>query len=172
MKPQTYAVSRLLAVPKGSVKDVFTLKNDGKYFGVIEGEDNFFVCLTEFDSPLKAANHARSLKRQKNIGSAANTLKKLEDPKIRSKVPKKTQLFTEAEVATRTHLQFKEVWVITNPEGKFVVESIKNKTLVKYSNERNKAQVFKTYEDAAFTLNTLDMVVKKGHQLRRYFESV
>lgn len=164
-------MSRLLAVPKGNVKDVFTLKNNGKYFGVIEGEDNFFVCLTEFDSPLKAANHARSLKRQNKIGSAANTLKKLEAPKIRSKVPKKKKLFTEAEVATQTHLRYREVWVIMNPEGKFVVESIANKTLVKYSGERGNAQVFKTYEDALFTSNTLDMVVKKGHQLRRYFES-
>jgi hypothetical protein len=163
-------MSELLAVPKGNVKDVFTLKNNGKYFGVIEGEDNFFVCLTEFDSPLKAANHARSLKRQNKIGSAANTLKKLEAPKIRSKVPKKKKLFTEAEVATQTHLRYREVWVIMNPDGKFVVESIANKTLVKYSGERGNAQVFKTYEDALFTSNTLDMVVKKGHQLRRYFE--
>lgn len=164
-------MSELLAVPKGNVKDVFTLKKNGKYFGVIEGEDNFFVCLTEFDSPLKAANHARSLKRQNKIGSAANTLKKLEAPKIRSKVPKKKKLFTEAEVATQTHLRYREVWVIMNPDGKFVVESITNKTLVKYSGERGNAQVFKTYEDALFTSNTLDMVVKKGHQLRRYFES-
>jgi len=165
-------MSELLAVPKGNVKDVFTLKNNGKYFGVIESEDSFFVCLTEFDSPLKAANHARSLKRQNKIGSAANTLKKSVAPKIRSKVPKKKKLFTEAEVATQTHLRYREVWVIMNPEGKFVVESIANKTLVKYSGDRGTAQVFKTYEDALFTSNTLDMVVKKGHQLRRYFESV
>lgn len=165
-------MSELLAVPKGNVKDVFTLKNNGKYFGVIESEDSFFVCLTEFDSPLKAANHARSLKRQNKIGNAANTLKKSVAPKIRSKVPKKKKLFTEAEVATQTHLRYREVWVIMNPEGKFVVESIANKTLVKYSGERGNAQVFKTYEDALFTSNTLDMVVKKGHQLRRYFESV
>jgi hypothetical protein len=164
-------MSRLLAVPKGNVKDVFTLKNDGKYFGVIEGQDNFFVCLTEFDSPLKAANHARSLKRKHKIGSAADILKKSEAPKIRPKVQKKKKLFTEAEVATRTHLRYREVWVITNPAGKFVVESIKNKTLVKYSDNKDSAEVFNTYEEALFTLNTLDMVVKKGHQLRRYFES-
>lgn len=162
----------LLCISKKNDKEVFTIKAYDAYYVVIDGDDALYVCPVGFDSPLKAANHGRSLKRQNKIGSAANTLKKLEAPKIRSKVPKKKQLFTEAEVATRTHLQFREVWVITNPEGKFVVEAIKNKTLVKYSGERGNAQVFKTYEDALFTLNTLDMVVKKGHQLRRYFENV
>lgn len=162
----------LLSVPKNSEKEVFTLKVNGKYFVVINGESDFFVCLDEFDSPLKAANHGRSLKRQNKIGSAADTLKKSVAPVIRSKVRKKKKLFTEAEVASRTHLRFKEVWVILSPEGKFVVESIKNKTLVKYSGDRGDAEVFKTYEDALYVSNTLDMVVRKGHQLRRYFENM
>lgn len=165
-------MSDLLAVPKGNVKDVFTLKKNDKYYGVIEGEHNMFLCLTEFDSPLKAANHARSLKRKNKIGSVADTLKKSEAPKIRSKVPKKNKLFTEAEVATRTHLRFKEVWVVLNPEGAFVLEAVKDNTLVKYSNKREQAKVFKTYEEALYTLTTLDMVVKKGHKLRRYFEKL
>lgn len=164
-------MNELLCVPKTSDKEVFALKVNGKYFAVVNGEEAFHVCLEEFDSPLKAANHARSLKRQKSISSAVNILKKSVAPAIRSKVHKKKQLFTEAEVANRTHLIFKEVWVILNPEGKFVVESITNKTVVKYSGEKGKAQVFKTYEDALITSNTLDMVVRKGHQLRRYFES-
>lgn len=163
-------MSRLLAVPKGSVKDVFTLKNNDKYFGVIEGEDNFFICLTEFDSPLKAANHARSLKRKNKISSAADILKKSEAPKIRSKVPKKKKLFTEAEVASRTHLRFKEVWVLLNRQGEFVSKAIKDDTLVKYSDKREHALVFKSYEEALYTATTLDMVIKKGHHLRRYFE--
>lgn len=166
----TSVISELLCVPKENNKDVFTLKVEGKYFVVVNGEDNFHICLQEFDSPLKAANHGRSLKRKNNIGSAANILKKSVAPAIRSKVRKKRQLFTEAEVADRTHLRFKEVWVITNPEGKFVVEAIKDKTLVKYSGNKDTAEVFKTYEDALYTLTTLDMVVRKGHQLRRYFE--
>jgi hypothetical protein len=31
------------------------------------------------------------------------------------------------------------------------------------------AKVFKNYEDASAFLKTLDMVVKRGHSLRRYF---
>ena len=160
----------LLSVPKKSEKEIFTLKVNGKYFVVVNGESDFYICLDEFDSPLKAANHGRSLKRQNKIGGAANTLKKSVVPAIRSKVPKKKRLYTEAEVADRTHLRFKEVWVILNPEGKFVAEAIKDKTLAKYSSERDKAKIYKTYEDAAYVLNTLDMVLRKGHQLRRYFE--
>lgn len=166
----TSVINELLCIPKDNDKEVFTLKVEGKYFAVVNGDENFYVCLQEFDSPLKAANHGRSLKCKNNIGSAANILKKSVAPAIRSKVHKKRQLFTEAEVADRTHLRFKEVWVITNLEGKFVVEAIKDKTLVKYSGNKDAAEVFKTYEDALYTLTTLDMVVRKGHQLRRYFE--
>lgn len=160
----------LLCVSKETEKEVFTVKAGDSYYAVINGKENLYVCPEAFDSPLKAANHGRSLKRKNNIGSAANILKKSVAPAIRSKVRKKRQLFSEAEVADRTHLRFKEVWVITNPEGKFVIEAIKDKTLVKYSGNRDAAEVFKTYEDALYTLTTLDMVVRKGHQLRRYFE--
>jgi hypothetical protein len=166
----TSVTDELLCVPKNTEKEVFTLKASGKYFVVINSENDFHICPQEFDSPLKAANHGRSLKRKNNLSSAANTLKKSVAPVIRPKVRKKKELFTEAEVAAQTHLRFKEVWVVVNPEGKFVVEAIKNKTLVKYSADKNIAQVFKTYEDALYTLTTLDMVVRKGHQLRRYFE--
>lgn len=164
----------LLNIPKNTEKEIFTLKSQDKYYGIVQGDSEFFVSPEVFDSPLKAANHARSIARQlrkeNRLPSQAHSLKKVEAPVIRSKVIKKKQLFTEAEVAVRTHLKFKEVWVILNPDGRFVAEAIKNKTLVKYSSTREKALVFGSYEDALYTSTTLDMVVRKGHQLRRYFE--
>jgi len=164
----------LLSIPKVTEKEVFTLKSQGKYFGVVQSPDEFFLCPEEFSSPLQAANHARSVARQlrkeNKIRSPEHSLKKVEAPIIRSKVSKKIQLFTEAEVATKTHLRFREVWVILNPEGRFVTEAIKNGTLVRYSSAKEKALVFKSYEEALTTSTTLDMVVRKGHQLRRYFE--
>jgi hypothetical protein len=164
----------LLSIPKIIEKEVFTLKSQNKYYGIVQGDAEFFVSPEEFDSPLKAANHARSVARQlrkeNKLVNSAHSLKKVEAPVIRSKVVKKKELFTEAEVAVRTHLKFKEVWVILNPDGRFVTEAIKNKTLVKYSSNRENALVFSSYEDALYTSTTLDMVVRKGHQLRRYFE--
>jgi len=163
-----------LSIPKTIEKEVFTLKTDGKYYGIVQGADEFFVCPEEFDSPLRAANHARSVARQlrkeNKLGSTAHILKKVKAPVIRSKVLKKKELFTEAEVAKKTHLRFREVWVLLNPEGCFVMEAIKNKTLVRYSAKKEQAMVFSSYEDALYTANTLDMVVRKGHKLRRYFE--
>jgi len=164
----------LLSIPKVIEKEVFTLKTEGKYYGIVQGDAEFFVCPEEFDSPLRAANHARSIARQlrkeNKLSSPDYTLKKVKAPVIRSKVAKKKELFTEAEVAKKTHLRFKEVWVILNPEGRFVTEAIKNKTLVRYSTKKEQAMVFSSYEDAIYTSTTLDMVVRKGHQLRRYFE--
>jgi len=164
----------ILSIPKVTEKEVFTLKSEGKYFGVVQGADEFFVCPEEFTSPLRAANHARAIARQlrkeNKLSSPAHSLKKVEAPGIRSKVSEKKELFTEAEVANKTHLRFKEVWVILNPEGRFVMEAIKDKTLVRYSGKREQALVFSSYEDALYTSTTLDMVVRKGHQLRRYFE--
>ena len=163
-----------MSIPKTSTKEVFTLRCEDKYYGVVQGAGEFFVCPEKFDSPLKAANHARSMARKLRAENllAPTPPKPDKTPAlpIRSKVAKKAQLFTEAEVANKTHLHFKEVWVILNTDGRFVTEAIQNKTLVRYSSNRDKALIFRSYEEALRTSTTLDMVVRKGHQLRRYFE--
>lgn len=163
-----------MSIPKTNPKEVFTLRCEDTYYGIVQGTDEFFVCLETFDSPLKAANHARSLARrlraENQLATPAPTPKKKTALPICSKVSKKKQLFTEAEVADKTHLRFKEVWVILNTDGRFVAEAIKNKTLVKYSTKRENALAFNSYEEALCTSTTLDMVVRKGHRLRRYFE--
>jgi len=168
------AMKNIVLVSKNCTKEIFTVKSDTEYFGVIQTETEFLLINEAFGSPLPAANHARSVARQlrkeNKLGSTAHILKKVKAPVIRSKVLKKKELFTEAEVAKKTHLRFREVWVILNPEGCFVMEAIKNKTLVRYSAKKEQAMVFSSYEDALYTANTLDMVVRKGHQLRRYFE--
>jgi hypothetical protein len=45
-----------------------------------------------------------------------------------------------------------------------------DKTVAEYVTNKDKAQSYKTYEEAIITLNVLDKVVQKGHQLRRFFE--
>jgi hypothetical protein len=75
-------------------------------------------------------------------------------------------------MSSRPHLKFREVWVILSPRGEFVEKAIEDATLVQYRKDRKKAEIFKSYEDALFKLKTLDMVVKKGHYLRRFFEEV
>jgi len=157
-------------------KEVFTVKNDKTYYGVIKGEKEFLVCLQGFDSPLKASNHARSVKRKIGVESKPVEkskpveLKKPVAPVTRTRLAKKRELFTEAEMTARTDLHFREVWVILSLNGQFVSESLKNNKVVRYSNNKDKAEVFNSYEEAMFKLKTLDMVIKKGHRLRRYFE--
>lgn len=169
-----HLMESILSIPKTSDKEVFTLRSNDKYYGIVQGADEFFVCPEVFDSPLKAANHARSMARQLRAENRLVTVepvaKQKTVPANRSKVSKKKQLLTEAEVANSTHLRFKEVWVILNADGRFVAEAIRNKTLVKYSSKKENAVAFNSYEEALRTSTTLDMVVRKGHQLRRYFE--
>lgn len=166
----TQQAMQLIQIPKNTEKEVFTVKVEDKYFGVIVTDDDFFVSLEAFDSPLKASNHARSVKRQKKITGKPSTLKKPEGTVTRTKLSKKKKLFNEAEMTAHTALRFKEVWVILNADDCFVSEAVNEKTLVKYSPNKQSAEVYKTYEDALIKLKTLDMVVRKGHKLRRYFQ--
>jgi hypothetical protein len=46
---------------------------------------------------------------------------------------------------------------------------MENRKVVDYTRDVSNAKVFKSYEDASDYVKTLDMVVKKGHTLRRYF---
>lgn len=167
-------MDNIITIRKNSDKEIFTVRVNTMYHGIVQSEAEFFIANEGFDSPLKAANHARSMARklraENRLVAVEPAVKQKTVPAIRSRVSKKKQLFTEAEVATRTHLRFKEVWVILNIEGRFVMEAIKDKTLVRYCNSHEKALAFNSYEEALRTSTTLDMVVRKGHQLRRYFE--
>ena len=72
-------------------------------------------------------------------------------------------------MAKLTHLRFREAWLILAPQGGYVENVMENKKVVEYTEDAGKAKVFKSYEDATDYVKTLDMVVKKGHTLRRYF---
>lgn len=162
----------LLQIPKNPEKEVFTVKHNGSYYAVVTGDDVLYVSPEVFDSPLKASNHARSIKRQHKIDVKIKKEKKTKVLNNTTKIHKKKQLYTEAEMASETKLKFKEVWLILSPDGKFASNILVNDKVVNYVKERNSAQVFKTYEEASITQNVLDRVIKKGHQLRRFFERV
>lgn len=162
----------LLEISKNPEKEVFTVKHSGKYFAVITGEKSVYVCLEEFDSPLKASNHARALKRQNNITVNVKKQEKLSVSKNTATISKKNKLYTEAEMASQTKLSFREVWLIVSPDGLYASELLENNEVVKYKKNLNDAQTFKTYEDAHMYLTTLNMVVCCGHSLRRFFERI
>lgn len=159
----------LLEIPRNPEKEVFTVKHNDKYYAVITGDDKLFISSELFDSPLKASNHARSLKRQRNINVKIKKEQKTKVFNNTTKILRKNQLFTEAEMASETKLKFREVWVILSPAGFYAKNIIQNDTVVDYSAERNDAQVFNTYEEAVIQLKTLDIVVKRGHKLQRFF---
>jgi hypothetical protein len=158
----------LVQIPKNPEKEVFTLKAGESYFAFITSEDSVFLVPEPFKSPLVASNKARSLKRVHKIQV---NLKKTEKPKAASKLQPKCVLYTEAEVAKLTHLRFQETWLILAPKGGEYVRSVlQNKKVVEYTNNISDAKAFKSYEEAAGFIKTLDMVIKKGHDLRRYFK--
>lgn len=160
----------LIEIPLNPTKEVFTVKSEGKYYGAITGETSIFVLAESFDSPLKASNHARSVKRQNKI---TVNIKKQETTSVSKNTPKisrKNRLYSESEMTSHTHLRFREVWLITTPDGKYASEILSNKSVVKYVPNKEKAQIFRTYEEATLALNTLDMVIRKGHGLKRFFE--
>ena len=96
-------------------------------------------------------------------------LKKTKKPAAQSKLQPKCVLYTEAEVAKLAHLRFRETWLICAPKGGYVKKVMQDNKVVEYTDNNKEAKSFKSYEDAADYVKTLDMVVKKGHSLRRYF---
>jgi hypothetical protein len=165
-------IDNLFEIPKTPEKEVFTVKHNGGYYAAITGEQSIFMSLEVFDSPLKASNHARALKRQHNIDVKIKKDKKINVVNNTTKIARKKQLYTEAEMASETKLKFREVWVILSPQGEYAVNVLEKDTVVNYVPDRQKAQAYKTYEEAVITLNVLDKVIRKGHQLRRFFERV
>jgi len=160
----------LIEIPLQPTKEVFTVKSDGKYYGAITGEECVFVIPESFDSPLKASNHARSLKRQHKITVNIKKQETKSVAKNTTKIVKKNRLYTESEMASHTNLRFREAWVIIGPDGGFASNILANDKVVKYVEEPEQAQIFKTYEEAIISSNVLDRVLKKGHNLRRFFQ--
>lgn len=160
----------LLQIPKNPEKEVFTVKHNGNYYAVVTGDDVLYVSPEVFDSPLKASNHARSIKRQHKIDVKIKKDQKTKVLNNTTKIPRKNKLYTEAEMASETQLKFREVWIILDPWGRFAKTIIKNNTVVEYASDKESAQRFGSYEEAILQLKTLDMVVKRGHKLQRFFE--
>jgi hypothetical protein len=156
----------LIKICKDVNKEVFTLKFKDKYLGLILGTDEFYLLPEIFDTPLAASNHARS---QKKIHKVKANVKHAPKPKTASTLKPKYVLYTDLEVAELTHLRFKEAWVILSPQNTYVSSVLKDKKVASYSAELSKALVFRTYEEASSYTKTLDLVAKRGHQLRRYF---
>lgn len=164
--PEEHLQMDLVKIPRGPEKEVFTVKSGDRYFAFITGADDIFLIDEPFESPLVASNKARALKRQHKIQV---NLKNTKKPVAKSKLQPKYVLYTEAEVAKLTHLRFREAWLICAPKGGFVAEIMQNNKVVEYTTDHSKAKTFKSYEDASDYIKTLDMVVKKGHSLRRFF---
>ena len=162
----------LQQVSKKTEKEIVLIKIQSKYLALINTKDELYICPETYESPLVASNAARALKKQYKIKKGENTDVVPSKPKKPTKIAKVKPLYTEEEMSSRPHLKFREVWVILSPRGEFVEKAIEDATLVHYQKDCKKAEIFKSYEDALFKLKTLDMVVKKGHYLRRFFEEV
>lgn len=165
-------MSELVKIEKAAEKEVFAIKLGKTYVAVVNADDGLYFLPFLYESPLVACNAARAEKRKNSI--KLNVKKKVSSAQSKksTKIAKVNSLYTEEEMSSRPHLRFREVWVILSPRGEFVEKAIENATLVQYQTDRAKAEIFKSYEDALFKLKTLDMVVKKGHYLRRFFEEV
>jgi hypothetical protein len=159
----------LVKLDTNNDREVYTVKINHGYHGVVVGDNNLYVTTESFESPLKAANAARKLKRENKI---TRTVKKKSDVNytaIQTKIRRVKKLYTETEVASLTHLRFRENWVILNPKGEYVKTVLSDNKVVDYCAKKEQARTFKTYEEASDYQKTLDRVVKTGHTLRRYF---
>jgi len=150
-------------------KEIQAIKLNASYHGVILVDENVFITEENFESPLRAANYARKLKKEKKINSCSKERQSSLKTKIKPKIIETIKLLTEADVAGHTPLHYREIWVIVSPSGTFVHQTLKEGFVVKYGSDRDKAQIFKTYEDAITMANTLNCVVKCGHTLKRFF---
>jgi hypothetical protein len=150
-------------------REIYTIKINASYHGVVVGDDMLYVTDEAFESPLRAANAARKLKRENKI---LRTIKKKSDmvnTVIQTKIRRVKKLYTETEVASLTHLRFRESWVILSPKGEYVKVVLSGDKVVEYCVNKDQAKTFKTYEEASDYQKTLDRVIKTGHTLRRYF---
>lgn len=150
-------------------REVYTVKINESYHGVVVGEETLYVTTEAFESPLKAANAARKLKRENKISRTVKKKSDVNNTVIQTKIRRVKKLYTETEVASITHLRFREAWVILSPKGEYVKLVLSGDKVVDYCKKKEQAQTFKTYEEASDYQKTLDRVVRTGHTLRRYF---
>lgn len=156
-----------------SEKTLWTTKVDGGYIGCVKMDN--YVCFTVevFESALKAANKARNL--QKNLKNSDNAKNNTENVKSSSKKPKKKvtysqKLYTLGETQTMPLLRFQEVWVITKGDA-YVLDCLdqKNKKLVSYTKDRDKARFYSDHEVAKMNMRTLKNIIGPGFNLMRFF---
>lgn len=157
-----------------------TLKLNEKHYGIVVQRNELYFTAESFSTPLQAANAARRLKKCKDLNCKPTNKKAVTKntdkvEKVEPKKPKKAQqiepvkLYSETEMAALTHLRFREAWVILDIRGMFVKETLTKSRVVEYTKDKNKAKIFKTYEDARMMSKTLDSVAKVGHSLKRFF---
>jgi hypothetical protein len=157
--------NELTKIPDKTKKDVFAIRTQLGYHGGFRIDAEVYLTEEMFDSALRAANKARSLK--KTFVKSVN-IKKHETPKKMTKLATTPRLYTEAEMASHSKLKFKETWAIMSKDGLYVHSYLKNNKVAEYSSNRAKAEIFKTYEEALFRLRTLDMISPKRHVLKRF----
>ena len=152
-------------------KEIYTLKISAVYYGLVWDKDNSTIYITEDSTttPLQAANAARKLKKYKDNGAPPDKTQAPSKNIDKVKKAEPVKLYSETEMAGMTHLRFREAWVVLNIKGLYVEASLTRDKVVKYNRERDKAQVFKTYEEASMLLKTLDSVHEVGHTLKRFF---
>ena len=159
----------LTSVKLNQEKEIQAVKINTRYHGIILCSEEIFITSDSFDSPLKAANYARKLRKENKIEPCVKKNQKALKVEIKPKITETYRLLTEAEVAGHTRLNYREIWVIVSPTGEFVKETLKKGAVVRYDAEKDNAQTFKTYEDAITMVNTLNCVVQCGHYLKRFF---
>jgi len=163
----------LLKLELSKDKNIYALKTPSGCLGVVSNGETLYFTAEFFDSPLKAANAARKLKKEKGISTKTKKLQNSSVVKNTTTIAKITKLYTLAEMGYGpTKLKFREVWLLMGPSGSFVSETL-NKTekkVVKYEDNKDKAKRYRSYEEASLDLKVLDNVIKKGHSLIRFFE--
>ena len=141
------------------------------WLGVYNSESQIMITTDPCEKALMAINDARRIKKELK-GAATKTKpkkKKVVEKKQTSIIKRKVKLYTEEEMSARTDLSFKEIWVILSKEEKFVSTSLKNKQLATYTDNKDDAEIYNTYEDASIRIKTLNSCVACGHKARRYF---
>lgn len=152
-------------------KPIGALKLNETYRGYCLKESELHFTVDVFANPLKAANAARQLEKK---------LRTIEKKKI-SKKPVKvtklvgTKLYTEAELRAvdrnpAMKLRFRERWVIVSPSKLFVGPAKSKKEILSLTSNREKAELFNTYEAASDRMKVLDTVIRRGHSVTRFFE--
>ena len=154
-------------------KNIYALKTPNGCLGVVSNGETLYFTSEFFDSPLKAANAARRLKKENGISTKTKKLQSSSVTKSTTTIAKISKLYTLAEMGYGpTKLKFKEVWLLMGPNGSFVSETLnkEEKAVVRYEKNKDKAKRYKSYEEASLDLKVLDNVVRKGHSLIRFFE--